>query len=525
MIEREARFYTAGYDGELPEEAPLYVRSLVFDETEGDFNEELIQAFNRFLIEKNIFPEHRLIKNGTLKARPRKIIVINASQDDLPTSYETARVFSEYLEEEGMDIPVKVVNTWQDLVTELEPGPEDTLVISQCVDKKVYNKELAERMEARGIVIVPGKVTAPGGIFSDKDSTYRLLSDNGRVWDNVARYIKIDVDSRSVEDVVGHIFRALNRLAKDTGDTVFFVKPHEGGGGLGGFRITKKDGGYIIPDLSKLTGDSSGIHPTFINIDTGDAARLRELLWIYRLFGSDEKLRSNYLFVDLPVIDTDDDKAVDILKEYIEGCKEKMERKISGMVKGEKEAREELINAIKVFERKFGRRYIPLINEHIDFGLWGLRAHYRLTGAGPRLEAMYSRIFQLAFTGEGIGYLGADNISNKQTGELEALRVGPVNEIMVRSIGGREVLFNTLVKGASALTKLADTLSDQEKERLPLRVQLDLAVLSQRIGEGNADTARGLSLCSRWTEFIKNNREWLDDSLAYYNWKKRLQRI
>jgi len=316
MIEREARFYTAGYDGELPEEAPLYVRSLVFDETEGDFNEELIQAFNRFLIEKNIFPEHRLIKNGTLKARPRKIIVINASQDDLPTSYETARVFSEYLEEEGMDIPVKVVNTWQDLVTELEPGPEDTLVISQCVDKKVYNKELAERMEARGIVIVPGKVTAPGGIFSDKDSTYRLLSDNGRVWDNVARYIKIDVDSRSVEDVVGHIFRALNRLAKDTGDTVFFVKPHEGGGGLGGFRITKKDGGYIIPDLSKLTGDSSGIHPTFINIDTGDAARLRELLWIYRLFGSDEKLRSNYLFVDLPVIDTDDDKAVDILKEY-----------------------------------------------------------------------------------------------------------------------------------------------------------------------------------------------------------------
>ena len=110
------------------------------------------------------------------------------------------------------------------------------------------------------------------------------------------------------------------------------------------------------------------------------------------------------------------------------------------------EAAKRLTEAIKVFEKKFKRRYTPLVNEHLDFGLWGLRAHYRLSRTGPRLETMYSRIFQLGFTPEGIGYLGSDNISNKQTGDLEILRLGPVNEIMVASIGGEEALLARSLK-------------------------------------------------------------------------------
>ena len=138
----------------------------------------------------------------------------------------------------------------------------------------------------------------------------------------------------------------------------------------------------------------------------------------------------------------------------------------------------------------------------------------------PVLEAMYHRIFQLGFTEEGLGYLGSDNISNKQTGDLEILRLGPVNKIMVDSIGGEKALFETLTKGVEALVLLSGLLPEEDKRRVPLRLQLDLAAVSKRIGEGNADTARGMSLASRWPVFVQNAREWLEDSLDYYASRK-----
>ncbi|MFH1553064.1 MAG: hypothetical protein ABID83_05460, partial [Candidatus Omnitrophota bacterium] len=67
---------------------------------------------------------------------------------------------------------------------------------------------------------------------------------------------------------------------------------------------------------------------------------------------------------------------------------------------------------------------------------------------------------------------------------------------------------------------LAKFVPEEETGRVPLRLQLDLATVSQRIGEGNADTARGLCLASRWPKFVENAREWLEDSFVYYDWKK-----
>jgi hypothetical protein len=326
--------------------------------------------------------------------------------------------------------------------------------------------------------------------------------------------------TKTVEDVVGGIFDAIDELEKEIGENTFFVKPHEGGGGLGGFRITKTQKGYIIPDLSKVSGDLAEIHPTFLDLDVTNEAKVRELLWIYRLFSSNEKMTSNYILLDLPIEGADDATAIKVLKNYLQGCAEKREHKLASILITPDEARKKLVSAIKIFEKKFNRRYIPLVNEHIDFGLWGLRAHYRLSHKGPRLETIYHRIFQLAFTEEGIGYLGSDNISNKQTGELEILRLGPINEIMLEAVGGEETLFGTLLKGAEALAALAELVPDEEKNRVPIRLQLDLAMISQRIGEGNADTARGLCLASRWTEFVQNAREWFEDSLVYYAWKK-----
>ncbi|MFC1570380.1 hypothetical protein ACFL4E_01200 [Candidatus Omnitrophota bacterium] len=520
MIERDAKYYTAGYKEKDPKKAPFYLRSLVFDGEGGDFNTSLVDGFNVFLAGEKINEECRLRAPGITKEKaPSKIVVINASHDDLPTSYETARIFEDLCTEKGYSVKVVVVNTYEDLLQEVNEDPDNTLVMSQCVDKKVYNVALAEEFSQRGIVTVPGLVTSPGSVFSDKDSTYRLLSEEGKDWDKVARYKKVDIEGKTTEEVVSGIFKAVDELEQETGDITFFVKPHEGGGGLGGFRITKVKEGYIIPDLSKVSGDTE-IHPTFIEFDTSDEAKLRELLWIYRLFDGDEKMRDIYIQVKLPLEGKDEKEAIAILREYLLGSELKRHKKLAGMVLKREDAEKRLVDAIKIFEKKFYKSYVPLVNEHIDFGLWGLRAHYRLTRTGPVLETMYHRIFQLGFTEEGLGYVGSDNISNKQTGNLEITRLGPVNEIMVDSIGGVDKLFSTLFKGAEALAELAELVPEDEKGHVPLRLQLDLAAISQKIGEGNADTARGLCLASRWTEFVRNASEWLEDSLAYYAWKK-----
>jgi len=521
MIQRDPKYYVTGYEGDDPYEAPFYLRSLVFDGEEGELNTCLVNEFNDFLRKENLFSSFCLATDKTrVEKVPRKIVVVNASHDDLPTSYETARIFEDFCAEKGHKVPAIVVNTRDELMKEVGEDPGGTLVVSQCVDKKVYDVTLAEELEKAGAVVVPGKVTAPGSVFSDKDGTYRLLSDNGRDWSRVAKYKKVSVEGKSVEAVVEGIFTAINELEDELCQTTFFVKPHEGGGGLGGFRITKSGDGYIIPDLSKVSGDISRIHPTFIDFDVTNTARMRELYWIYRLFAADEKMSANYLKVKLPILDVDETEAMYILREYILNSAAKRKQKLADMIMGGDEARSRLIEAINVFEKKFDRRYIPLVNEHIDFGLWGLRAHYRLSRRGPVLETMYHRVFQLGFTEEGLGYMGSDNISNKQTRELEITRLGPVHSIMVEAIGGREALFETLLKGVEALTALVELVPADERCRIPVRLQLDLATISRRIGEGNADTARGLCLASRWTEFVHNAREWIEDSLAYYEWKK-----
>ncbi len=524
MIQRDPKYYTAGSKANDPEQAPLYLRALVFDGPEADLNLDLVNKFNEHMREKDMFPGCRIKpdRDNTVKV-PSKIIVLNASHDNLPTSYETGRIFEDFCARNGYKISVKVVNTRDELMKEVKGAPDEILIMSQCVDKYVYDVTLAGELERSGAVIVPGKVTAPGGVFSDKDSTYSLLSDAGKQWGEVARYRKVLVDSRSVEEVVQDIFNAVDELVSETGDETFFIKPHEGGGGLGGFRITKRKKGYIIPDLSKVTGDDGDIHPTFIDFDDTSDAKLRELLWIYRLFSRDEKMAENYLKVDLPIKDADDAEAIKILRKYLQDIGEKQKAKLNRMIMEKGEAAELLAGSIKMFEKKFNRRYNPLVNEHLDFGLWGLRAHYRLTEHGPQLETIYHRVFQLGFTEEGLGYVGADNISNKQTGELEITRLGPINEIMLESIGGKNALFEVLLKGAKALVILAGLVSPEERNRVPLRVQLDLAAVSKRIGEGNADTARGLSIASRWGEFMRNTSEWLEDALVYYSWKKGKQ--
>ncbi|MFH1305967.1 MAG: hypothetical protein ABIH74_06170 [Candidatus Omnitrophota bacterium] len=521
MIERDPKYYVTGHKGQEALRAPFYLRALVFDGPEGDLNTRLVNAFNDSLRKKDMFPGCRLdLPPRGERCLPAQIVIINASGDDLPTSHETARVFRSRSVEKGYDFTVNVVNSRRELTALVDNDPERTLIISQCVDKKVYDVAFADELEKRRVVIVPGRHTAPGSIFSDKNASYHLLSAGGEEWTRVARYRKVSVEKKTTADVVSGIFAAIEDLKSETGQTMFFVKPHEGGGGLGGFRIVEKDGGYIIPDLSKVSGESSEAHPVFIDVDASDTAKLREILWIYRLFANDKKMSANYLKIKLPVTG-DDARDVKVIRDYLSGCAERRAQRVSGMIITRDAAEKRLINAIDLFERKFAKRYVALVNEHLDFGLWGLRAHYRLARQGPVLETIYHRIFQLTFTAEGIGYTGSDNISNKQTGDLEIMRLGPLNATFLEAIGGQDALFASLIKGAEALAALAELLPPEDVRRVPLRLQIDLAAVARRIGEGNADTARGLCLASRWSEFVRNAQGWLEDSLAYYAWKKR----
>jgi hypothetical protein len=526
MILRKADHYTTGYSGRSPEEAPFYRRALVFDSEEGDYNAYLIRTYNERVRKKySVINKKLLTGEGASPVRiPERVIIINASHDDLPTSYETERIFREYFRstEYGENVFTSVVNSRDELEAACEGNYGRSLVVSQCVDRKVYDVGYARQLEARGAVIVPGRVTAPGGIFSDKDSTYRLLSDNGRDWSMVARYVKVGVGDTDATGAAYAVLDTVDKMKKELGDDTFFVKPPEGGGGLGGFRITVHGNEYIIPDLSKVNGDVSDVHPTFIDIDPEDEKKLRELLWVWKLFSSDVHLSRNYIKTPLSVNGESEAKDMRVMKDYLVRSASRQKKRKKDMALSRHDAAEKLSRAFLAFEKKFGKRYVPLVNEHIDFGLWGLRAHFRLSRRGPVVETLYHRIFQLAFTEEGIGYLGSDNISNKQTGELEIMRLGPLDPVLVESSGGEEKLFASLDKGSHALLLLADRGAEREKYMVPFRVQLDIAAVASRIGEGNADTARGMCLASRWTDFIENAEEWIRDSINYYSWKKTI---
>lgn len=511
---RNPNYYTTGYRGEDPSKAPFYLRSLLFDGEKGELTQELIQGFNEYLKEKDIFQGYELIQ-GSIEKIPNKVIIINASSDDLPTSYETKRVFKTIVKSRNWDMEIVVVNKRKELLQEIKQGND--LVISQCVNKRVYNKRLVHKLNDRGVVVVSGKLTAPGSIFSDKGKTYNLLSENRKSWEMVAQYKRIDVRNKTTSQVTNHILNTVDSFQSKLGKDKFFIKPIEGGGGLGGFRIIKSGDKYVIPDLSKVSGETNKIRPSYINIDLGNEKRLRELFWVYSLFDQNKKLNSNYIKVKIR--GRNKKEKFENFKKYLHQCKCKQKEKYRRIAQTRKGAQDRLTRAIKKFEEKFNKRYIPLVNEHIDFGAWGLRAHYRFTTAGPLLETIYARIFQLAFTPQGVGYVGADNISNKQTGELEIERLGPINEIMLEAIGGRKNLYHVLYKGAKPVIKLVDLQDKKNKSRVPFRLQLDLAAIAGLIGEVNADTARGLCLASPWNKFVRNTREWFIDAIKYYSWR------
>jgi len=514
--QRFVELYTLGHKG--PEnKAPFYLHALGFDGEPGQFGAEIIASFNKMAQEDEELSRYALdVPNAT--HFPDTIVLIDASNDRLPTGPESFRVLHDEVLRSGINARIHLVNTNEELLEAVRANPRSTLVISECVDAGAYNIEVLEDLERMGVVALPGRVTAPGSIFSNKGTTYQMLREAGQE-DLLARYVTVPASEMNTSQVVATILDSIDELSQEWNTKRFFVKPVTGGSGVGGFRISLTDKGYFVPDLSKVTGDDLDIHPTHMDVGPQDDNRLDELLWIFSLFAADPYYRKQYLWVDMETLGhrygTNDDRETlrqHLLKTgsiYTAGAEERSLDRDGMHAKLEK--------AIRRYEAHFSKRYDPVFCEHIDFGAWGLRAHYRLTGRGIQLESIYARIFQLALTEEGVSYVGSDNISNKHTGVLESVRLTPIKEIMADTVGGRSALLDLLKKGGLAASSLVATQKPNLRRRIPVRCQLDLAPIDGKIGEGNADTARGQALGTRWPSFAADMREWFQDCLKQYS--------
>ena len=517
--QRFVELYSLGHNGPMVE-APFYLHALGFDSEPGRLGAELISSFNKLAQKDKELSKYALDFTDATNF-PETIVLIDASNDRLPTGPESFRVLQDETTRSGIKARCILVNTNEELMEAVNENPKSTLVISECVDSSAYNVEVLEILERMGVIVLPGRVTAPGYIFSDKGATYQMLQDAGQE-NLLARYVLAPASQMNTSRVVSTILDSVDEYSRKWNTNRFFVKPVTGGSGVGGFRISLTDKGYFVPDLSKVTGDALEVHPIHMDVDQQDDYRLDELLWIFSLFSADPYYSRQYMWVSLETLrhrygTADDREALrqHLLKTGAIHTAKAEERSLdrNGM-------HAKLEDAVRQYEGYFSKRYDPVICEYIDFGAWGLRAHYRLTDRGIQLECVYARIFQLALTEEGVCYVGSDNISNKHTGVLEAVRLTPIKEVMVNTVGGRTAFQDLLRKGGLAASALVSTQEPELRRRIPVRCQMDLAPIGGKIGEGNADTARGQALGTKWPDFVANMREWFKDCLRLYSLRR-----
>ena len=519
--QRFVELYALGHEGHIVE-APFYLHALGFDSEPGRLGAELISSFNNLAQEDKELSKYALDLTDATNF-PKTIVLIDASNDRLPTGPESFRVLQDETTRLGIKARCLLVNTKEELMEAVNENPNSTLVISECVDSRAYNIEVLEILERMGVIVLPGRVTAPGYIFSDKGATYQMLQDAGRE-NLLARYVLAPASQMNTSRVVSTILDSVDEYSQKWNTNRFFVKPVTGGSGVGGFRISLTDKGYFVPDLSKVTGDDLEVHPILMDVDPQDDHRLDELLWIFSLFSSDPYYRRQYIRVDLETLKhrygTSDDR--EALRQHLLKTDAIHTAKAEERSLDRNSMHAKLEDAVMRYEEHFSKRYDPVICEYIDFGAWGLRAHYRLTDRGIQLECVYARIFQLALTEEGACYVGSDNISNKHTGVLEAVRLTPIKEVMVNTVGGRAPFLDLLRKGGLAASALVSTQEPELRRRIPVRCQMDLAPIGGKIGEGNADTARGQVLGTKWPDFVANMREWFNDCLRLYSIRRSI---
>ncbi|MBS3060761.1 MAG: hypothetical protein J4432_04620 [DPANN group archaeon] len=500
------------------------------DEAVG-YHRELLLGINAKIKEK-LGKRHSLTTLGDeINVLPERVVIIDGTSVGLPFGRQMERSINYYLEKwlgAGHGINIQRVHTREDWQKAVEGIEDKTLLVELATSRNIFNKEDHKRLKESGCVIVPGSISVGGEILSDKQKTFNYLSNNGTDLRLVAKYEAVK-HAEDKKELAGGIINAVDELNKD-GIERFFIKPAAGGGGKGGFRLIKIRDMYLVFDLSRLTGKlEEPVLPYYFPIASDQDDVIDSFVWVFAFFVKN-KLDKQY--IETPIEDLmkkyNAETKRDALKALV---KDKNERPLSEIYTPEflerfnkklltrSETIELLANAIEAYPYD----YAPVVCEHLTYGPFGLRAHYRVNINGIKPETIYARIFQTQLSENGIGYIGLDNLSNAITGDIEEVRASPMHHELIKGVGGFEALEKTLINGAEAASKILDAMPEDEKGIYPVRLEFDMTALEHKLHEGNGNSSRDLALNNSWGNFVENNAYWFFAALACYQHEKKKQ--
>ena len=505
----------------------LYRVSQEFDSDLGDLNDTLIENLNHWASREPRFVDLRIMEDASPIRRPGEILLLDGSPSRLPLTMETARVMRAHLKQLGLSIPVRVLNRREELLARAAKAPKELLVISQTAQKSLYDATLAKVLESRGIVVAPGPLTAPGGPLSNKKTTYELLNGNGADTGNsktdgrgrhlTAGYEAVELNGGRPADTATAILDRASALSRKWDATTFFIKPQEGGGGRGCFRLDVYPNGFGLPDLSKLGVAADSATPLPLSLDADDPNHLRAMDWLVHRFQASPATSKAYIKTQR----VGGDAPPNGLGQMLRNCTPRLESQLRESSLSREDSIRLLADAIENYEQAFDARYLPLICNWIDFGLFSVRVHLRLSREGPVVETLYARLFPVEFSDDSIGVVGVDSITNRTEGGMELNRYAPLVPALVAYAGGAERLGEKIRGAFDAFARFLSLVGDCERGRVPVRAEFDLSPMNGLIAEGNADPVRAQCANSRWGRFYENCAQWTEDALSFYSWKSQ----
>jgi len=505
----------------------LYRVSQEFDSLDGDLNETLIESLNHWAAREPRFGGLRILEDAPPVRSPGEILLLDGSPSRLPLTMETARVMRAHLKQLGLSIPVRVLNRREELLARAARAPKELLVISQTAQRSLYDATLARVLEERGIVVAPGSITAPGGPLSNKKTTYELLNGNGTDANNpeagdperrlTAGYEVVELNGGRPADTAAAILEGASALSRKRGTGTFFVKPQEGGGGRGCFRLDVYPNGFGLPDLSRLGVATDHAIPLPLSLDAENHEHLQAMDWLVHRFQASPATAKAYVKTRR----AGGGASPDVLGQILNNCAPRLESELREASRTREDSIRLLASAIENYEQVFDARYLPLICDWIDFGLFSVRVHLRLSREGPVVETLYARLFPVEFTDDSIGVVGVDSITNRTEGGMELNRYAPLVPPLVAYAGGAERLCGKIRGAFDAFARFLSLLDPEELGRVPVRAEFDLSPLNGLIAEGNADPVRAQCANSRWERFSRNCAQWTEDALSFYSWKSQ----
>lgn len=504
----------------------LYRVSREFDLGTGDFHDALIDRLNRWASREPGFSRLDIPQEASPARRPGEILLLDGSPSRLPLAAETARVMDAHLRLLGRPIPVRVLNRREELLARAARAPGELLVISQAAQRSLYDAGLARALETRGVVVAPGPLTAPGGPLSNKKVTYELLNGNGAEGSGCARrltapYQEVALRGGGPEEAAAAILDTASALTRRWRTQAFFVKPQEGGGGRGCFRLDVFPDAFGLPDLSRLGLAAEGATPLPPSIDPENPDHVQAMRWLFHRFRSSPATSDAYIKTRRAAPAGRGDVFPGALQQTLRDSAPRLRRRLRAAALSRRDAIRLLAHAIENYEQLFDARYLPLICDWIDFGLFSVRAHLRLSRKGPVLETLYARLFPMEFSDDCIGVVGVDSITNRAEGGMELNRYAPLSPTLAAYAGGAERLCGKIRGAFHAFERFVSLVDAPVRHRIPVRAEFDLSPLNGLIAEGNADPVRGQCANSRWGRFRQNCAEWTEDALAFYSWKSR----